>query len=412
MEIPDGRQAKQAGLDIGVTSKAPSNTNRGTAKLSTPPKVGTRSRATGSTYPGTSPSPSAGASGAPLPPAWNRILYQRNAGNPTSDQRALISMVHGLGEYGQIPDAMRRQYLQNYGKTTQMLPAQALEYYKRRYARTNSAPPAAPGVAGVDQGRAANTQTPSTTPSIPGMTGSGRGRATDPRTYGGLRAMRAVETRMNDISKTRPLGDRARIEAEEYVRRVAQQPSPEDAQMILMRRGLQGYRSIPKALRDQYVANYQNRTTTMTPQEALEYYRTHYAQQKQGAAGDGSVATDGEDKNSRLLFKLGFLLRCADEGLTPEQTEERIRAAGSLKYASWLSIPAAIIMGLLGVSAATGAGIGASVHAARDPEIDLSEVQRRELIKAYQEQAEQLKRKSRYALRKPTVPKAPTLSLR
>lgn len=37
--------------------------------------------------------------------------------------------------------------------------------------------------------------------------------------------------------------------------------------------------------------------------------------------------------NSQDAYKIGFLLRCAEEGLTPEQTEQRIKTASMAKTA-------------------------------------------------------------------------------
>jgi hypothetical protein len=60
-------------------------------------------------------------------------------------------------------------------------------------------------------------------------------------------------------------------------------------------------------------------------------------------------------------FKIGFLLRCADEGLTPEETAQRIKQASMMNKEGQFPLPWAVstagkLIGLAGTSAATGIG--------------------------------------------------------
>lgn len=124
----------------------------------------------------------------------------------------------------------------------------------------------------------------------------------------------------------------------------------------------------------------------------------------------------------REAFKFGFLLRCADEGLTQEQTVERIKMANAQlaeleKHASiWqaaTSVPKLLLslgpwglLGGAGVGALGGIGLAKMTNKSVDPE----EAKRQELIAAYQQQADRIRRSTaarRY--RSPTAPRKPKL---
>ena len=92
-------------------------------------------------------------------------------------------------------------------------------------------------------------------------------------------------------------------------------------------------------------------------------------------------------------FRFGFLLRCADEGLTAEQTGDRV------KHAIWYPSPVRTarlfatlaLLGLVGagaVGAAGGHGAGKLMEQEIDPEI----AKRQELAATYQQQAQRLRR--------------------
>jgi hypothetical protein len=125
----------------------------------------------------------------------------------------------------------------------------------------------------------------------------------------------------------------------------------------------------------------------------------------------------------RQQFKFGFLLRCADEGLTLEQTHERVKEAlafhekeagiaeiisGALKgigsaaggvaegvgKAAPVVADAAKSLGLLGLGGAAVGGIGAGHLAALagEKEIDPEEIKKQELIATYRQQADRVRR--------------------
>ncbi len=93
----------------------------------------------------------------------------------------------------------------------------------------------------------------------------------------------------------------------------------------------------------------------------------------------------------REAFKFGFLLRCADEGLSPPQLQARIKLAeGWLSGATNLGLGAA---GLgLAASAGLGAGAGYLTARATEPDVDPEEAKMQELIAAYKQQADQARR--------------------
>lgn len=116
-------------------------------------------------------------------------------------------------------------------------------------------------------------------------------------------------------------------------------------------------------------------------------------------------------------FKYGFLLRCAEEGLTAREAEARA-ARGLEKRAAgfWGSLAGSLGSGIANTATNVitgtpafgakwlGAGLGAAALGAgaggyalgklREGEIDPEEVQREELIAAYRTQAELARRKA------------------
>lgn len=132
--------------------------------------------------------------------------------------------------------------------------------------------------------------------------------------------------------------------------------------------------------------------------------------------------------DERQAFKFGFLLRCADEGLTPEQTAGRIKAAGErlarVKAAGWGDAVASLAgnipkiftnLGMLGVGASALGGAGAGIGLAHltGGEADPEETKRQELIAAYQQQADRIRRSTlarRYRDRG-NKPRKPSLGL-
>jgi len=125
--------------------------------------------------------------------------------------------------------------------------------------------------------------------------------------------------------------------------------------------------------------------------------------------------------DQRQAFKFGFLLRCADEGLTPEQTQVRVKEAcdrlEQIKTANVLGGIGGIgkfLMnaGLLGLggSAALGAAGGAGLASLMEEDADPEDVKRQELAAAYQQQAERIRRSmASHSYRPSTAPRKPSL---
>lgn len=142
----------------------------------------------------------------------------------------------------------------------------------------------------------------------------------------------------------------------------------------------------------------------------------------------------------RQAFKFGFLLRCADENLSDEQVAERIKYAAERlgwdgespllpaelveaclatweKQASPLEGVGAIgnlvkNLGLWGLAGGAGLGAGAGYLTARmtDKEVDPDEVKKQELIAAYKQQAERIRRQmAARSYRQPKTPRVPRL---
>lgn len=130
------------------------------------------------------------------------------------------------------------------------------------------------------------------------------------------------------------------------------------------------------------------------------------------------------------LFKYGFLLRCAEEGLTAEETASRIAqarehiktanpvvagaaaagagAAGTKWLGSALSkgIRGGLGLAGLGLAGAAGVGAGAGWLGAKmtEPDADPAEAKTQELIETYRLFAEQAKRNAqRRRVYRPTI---------
>jgi hypothetical protein len=148
----------------------------------------------------------------------------------------------------------------------------------------------------------------------------------------------------------------------------------------------------------------------------------------------------------RQAFKFGFLLRCADENLSEEETQGRIKLA--MDRLTWdgqpVPIDAAIIereiaewekqaaggiigglgqglgavggllkdLGWVGLLGGAGAGALGGYSAARmtKKDVDPKEMKKQELIAAYKQQAERIRRQmAARSYRQPKAPRAPRL---
>ncbi len=103
----------------------------------------------------------------------------------------------------------------------------------------------------------------------------------------------------------------------------------------------------------------------------------------------------------RQAFKFGFLLRCAERGLSREQTKECIKEAGAImaKQADLADTIGSVLQGAknLGVyglagSAAGGLGAGYGLAQLTEPQSDPEEIKQQELIATYKQQVDRIRR--------------------
>ena len=109
-------------------------------------------------------------------------------------------------------------------------------------------------------------------------------------------------------------------------------------------------------------------------------------------------------------FKVGFLIRCAEEGLTPQQTEERIEKTAAAikqgKIGDWMPSPStftdplkwiankALLAGIVAPPAVGAAG-GWALANAQDDEYNVDEAKKEEELAAYYRAIDQLSRSRR-----------------
>jgi len=94
---------------------------------------------------------------------------------------------------------------------------------------------------------------------------------------------------------------------------------------------------------------------------------------------------------SREAFKVGFMLRCADEGLSPEEAQLRIeKAASALSKPVWGGVGDFLSGGLRGLTTlgtflpiAGGALGGYLLAKGKEEPVDEEDVKRQELINEY-----------------------------
>jgi hypothetical protein len=85
--------------------------------------------------------------------------------------------------------------------------------------------------------------------------------------------------------------------------------------------------------------------------------------------------------SKREAFKVGFLLRCADEGLNEEQVNQRIE---KLAFSILSPTTAGILLAAgIGLPLALGAGAGHVAAKAQEQPIDVDTVKKQELIAEY-----------------------------
>jgi hypothetical protein len=126
------------------------------------------------------------------------------------------------------------------------------------------------------------------------------------------------------------------------------------------------------------------------------------------------------------MFKVGFLLRCADEGLSDEETAERVAMAE--RYVKQAGVGDAIqgtasggsatlqLLRSLGLWGLVGGGLlggigGYAGGVLTDEPTDPSEVKKQELVAAYQQHADRARRQAANTQYRSAVPRKPSLSL-
>lgn len=105
---------------------------------------------------------------------------------------------------------------------------------------------------------------------------------------------------------------------------------------------------------------------------------------------------------AREAFKMGFLLRCAEERLDPAQVRERVKRAGQFGDAvgGALSLGTGVFTKLLpalavGGGALTGLTGGHALAKLQDPGYDPEEINRQELLATYDTLADELEERQR-----------------
>lgn len=117
-------------------------------------------------------------------------------------------------------------------------------------------------------------------------------------------------------------------------------------------------------------------------------------------------------------FRMGFLLRCAEEGIGATEIKGRVKmAVGPIRDIAgaalntlklWATLPLHVgVLGLGGSALLGGAG-GYGLAKATEEEVDPAEAKRQELIATYQQQADKVRRsmaRQRYRGQTPAAPK-------
>lgn len=106
----------------------------------------------------------------------------------------------------------------------------------------------------------------------------------------------------------------------------------------------------------------------------------------------------------KQAFRVGFLARCAEEGLSPEETEARAESfrkqailGGIAKY------PALAVL----LAGAGGLGAGYAAGGLSKKKVDPADVRRQELIGTYNTYAEQAEMANQHAAAPTPAPRSP-----
>ena len=125
---------------------------------------------------------------------------------------------------------------------------------------------------------------------------------------------------------------------------------------------------------------------------------------------------------SKEQFRMGFLLRCAEEGLSGDEIEGRVKMAlvgvtgaafglPALANAAraYLTLPFQLGAVGLGAAAIAGPAVGYSMAKMQQDDADPDEAKRQELIATYSQQADKIRRSMKQRRYRGQAPAAPKL---
>jgi hypothetical protein len=104
---------------------------------------------------------------------------------------------------------------------------------------------------------------------------------------------------------------------------------------------------------------------------------------------------DFNNVDAKTAFKMGFLARCSEEGLTGADLDDRIKQASIADIISGAGTSASAIAGLSGIPLAAGVTLGGvggwGLAKALDPQIDDETLKSEELANTYRAYANRLR---------------------
>ena len=131
---------------------------------------------------------------------------------------------------------------------------------------------------------------------------------------------------------------------------------------------------------------------------------------------------------AQQAFRMGFLLRCAEEGLSPDEIRQRTKAAMEKKASgfgvgdaksiakdlmslgvTWYKVPLLISALSVGGSALAGGAAGYGLGKMQEEHVDADAAKRQELIAAYETQAEIARQRAKNRTYRRPPPAGPRL---
>ena len=91
----------------------------------------------------------------------------------------------------------------------------------------------------------------------------------------------------------------------------------------------------------------------------------------------------------REAFRYGFLLRCAEENLSPEQVEDRVKQANLMQLLGGAMIAPPLVGGALGMAG------GYAAAQATEPVHDVEEIKKQEIAQAHRLLTAQLQQRQK-----------------